>query len=210
MRKIKLLIVDDHATLRDGLKTVINSEDNIEVIGEAENGSDAVIKAAFLRPDIILMDIGMPLMNGIEAARKIKKDYWFIKIIMLTMYDNKQFILDSLSAGIDGYILKMAKLDEVIKAINAVYVNDNYFDANVTEIIRDQKTVGWNKNYLGLTEREIEIINLILKGFTTPEIAKQLGISNHTAYNHRRKILAKLNVDSTASMIKLIIEKGIV
>lgn len=215
MSKLNVLIADDHSVLRESLKSALEFDKNIEIIGEAEDGIDAIEKTEELKPDIVLMDINMPFLDGINAAQEIKERSPDTKILILTMHENKQYIFSALSAGIEGYLLKMSNLKKVITAINALANGDTYFDATVTEILASkQLDLEDSKNldvcdYFGITEREKEIINLIIGGYTTQEISEKLRISIHTASNHRTRILKKLNLKNTAELIIFAIKEGL-
>jgi len=215
MGKLKVLIADDHSVLRESLKSALEFDENIEIIGEAEDGIDAIEKTEALKPDIVLMDINMPFLDGINASQEIKERSPDTKILILTMHENKQYIFSALSAGIEGYLLKMSNLKKVITAINAIANGDTYFDATVTEILASkQLDIEGSKNldvcdYFGITEREKEIINLIIGGYTTQEISEKLRISVHTASNHRTRILKKLNLKNTAELIIFAIKEGL-
>ncbi|MFA8343127.1 MAG: response regulator [Rhodothermaceae bacterium] len=215
MGKLKVLIADDHSVLRESLKSALEFDENIEIVGEAEDGIDAIEKTEALKPDIVLMDINMPFLDGINASQEIKERSPDTKILILTMHENKQYIFSALSAGIEGYLLKMSNLKKVITAINALANGDTYFDATVTEILASkQLDIEDSKNldvcdYFGITEREKEIINLIIGGYTTQEISEKLRISIHTASNHRTRILKKLNLKNTAELIIFSIKEGL-
>jgi DNA-binding NarL/FixJ family response regulator len=201
--KIKILLADDHAILRDGIRTALELEESFEIVGEATDGSEAIEGATRLLPDVILMDISMPSVDGIEASKAIKRMNPQIKIILLTMYDNRQFIEEALLAGIEGYILKMTRLDDVIKAIKAVYDGDNYFDPAVTSLLKADKPEEIKESKFAiLTEREREILQLIINGCTSNEISERLFISRFTVNNHRKSILLKLGLKNTAELIR--------
>lgn len=215
MAKLNVLIADDHSVLRESLKSALEFDKNIVVVGEAEDGIDAIEKTEELKPDIVLMDINMPFLDGINAAQEIKERSPDTKILILTMHENKQYIFSALSAGIEGYLLKMSNLKKVITAINALANGETYFDATVTEILASKQIdLEDSKNldvcdYFGITEREKEIINLIIGGYTTQEISEKLRISVHTASNHRTRILKKLNLKNTAELIIFAIKEGL-
>ena len=211
---INVLIVDDHAILRDGIKSALKIEPSINIIGEAENGLEAIRLSSELKPNIILMDINMPEMDGIKASKKIKNTHPAIKIIILTMFDNRQFIIDSLSSGIDGYIFKMAKIQELVKAIRTVFAGDVYFDPEVTEIANQHLNESFSSSdrndTADITTREREIITHIAKGLTVNEIADILSISYSTVKNHRHNILRKLNLKNSAELVRFAILEGLI
>ena len=139
MEKVTILLADDHAVVREGLKAALEIEDYIEVIGEADDGIDAIEFCERTIPSIIIMDMNMPRMDGITATREIKRRFPEVKILLLTMYDNKEFVVDALGAGIDAYLLKMARIGEVHKAISALAEGDSYFDQKITQMMIDMK-----------------------------------------------------------------------
>ncbi len=212
MSKIRVLIADDHTMVREGLVAAFSSDSEIEIIGQAKDGDTAIIQADQLLPDVILMDVHMPNLNGIEAAAKIKLENPFIKILLLTMLDSRQFILEALEKNLDGYILKMADIEELRKAIFLVSEGEYYFDREITEdlllsgMIPEERPIEEGDS---LTEREREVLIFIAKGMTTTEIAENLKISNNTANNHRRNILRKLNCKNTAEIVGFAIRSGL-
>lgn len=217
MAKIKVLIVDNHAMVREGLKMALNSQDNIKVIGEGTNGKEAVKLALKLKPHIVLMDISMPEMNGIEAAAEIKKNNNNIKIIMLTMLDNEKFIVEAMSLGIHGYLLKESSLKELTTAILRVHEGAEYFNKQITDKIlsyirgRNFSSQKFNDdNSTPLTPREIEVLTLISKGHTSKTAGEKLFISELTVVKHRKNIIKKLNVKNLAEAISYTTNKGII
>lgn len=212
MKKIKILIADDHQILRESLRTALEFDDMFEVVGEAVDGIDAIHLATTLNPDIVLLDVNMPLADGLLAAEEIKNRNPEIKILILTMHDNKQYIFNALSIGVEGYIFKMSNLKRLISAIKTVANGETFFDASITDIIASQQITEVSLDvysYYGITDREKDIINLIITGYTTPEIAEKLKISFNTASNHRTRILKKLNLKNTAELILFAIKEGL-
>lgn len=212
MSKIRVLIVDDHAVMREGLSAAFKDDEYIEVIGLAVDGEDAIEKTNDLEPDIILMDINMPNLNGIEAAQSIKKEHPYIKVLLLTMLDSRQFVLEALNNNIDGYILKMADIDEVHKAIISIHEGGFYFDSEITEDLLSQPFNSEGDSFVqieALTDREKEIINFIAQGLTTTEIAESLFITSSTVNNHRRNIMRKIKCKNTAELITYAVKSGI-
>ena len=208
MKTIKILIADDHAMFREGLKIALNSQQNIKVIGEATNGKQAVELSIKLKPHIILMDINMPEMNGIEAASEIKKSGNKVKIIMLTMLDNEKFIVDAMSIGIEGYLFKEAGIKELVTAIQHVSEGEEYLNKEVTDkilsYIRGRKL--YSQPPSGgetppLTPREIEVLSLVSKGLTSKIAAEKLFISELTVVKHRKNIIKKLGVKNITEAV---------
>lgn len=216
MEKIRILVADDHAILRDGLKMALKTDPAMEVIGEAENGEIAVKLEQELRPDIIVMDVDMPKMNGIEAVREIKKNNPDAKVLMLTMHDKESYIVDSISAGAAGYIYKMADMDEFITAVKTVACGKEYFNEKVSQSIMSnyiksvQKKEEDGERHFALTNREIEIVKLIAAGFTSQEIAEKLFISYFTVGKHRKNIMKKLELKNTAELVRYAMKEGYV
>lgn len=216
MEKIRILVADDHAILRDGLKMALKTDPAMEVIGEAENGEIAVKLEQELRPDIIVMDVDMPKMNGIEAVREIKKNNPDAKVLMLTMHDKESYIVDSISAGAAGYIYKMADMDEFITAVKTVACGKEYFNEKVSQSIMSnyiksvQKKDEDGERHFALTNREIEIVKLIAAGFTSQEIAEKLFISYFTVGKHRKNIMKKLELKNTAELVRYAMKEGYV
>ncbi|MBI9072530.1 MAG: response regulator transcription factor [Melioribacteraceae bacterium] len=208
MSIIKILVVDDHQVVRESLVSSINKHPEFEVVDQANDGQEAIEKYEKCRPDLILMDLNMPNLNGIETSKILKTKYPDVKILILSMHDNSEFILDALSVGVEGYILKMSNLKEVIKAIKDVHKGGNYFDSNITGQLVDNFASDYSKQSeqsimerSGLTQREIEIIRLLTESNTVEEISEKLIISLHTVKNHKRNILNKLDLKNTGELI---------
>jgi len=210
---IKILIADDHQLFREGLMTLLSSALNIEIVAQAENGKQTIEKAKKLSPDIILMDIGMPIINGIEATGILQMEAPKIKVIALTMHSEKHFIKGMLEAGAYGYLFKNCAYDELIDAINTVFAGKKYLSDDITEfIIHDY--IGKPKNKQEddpqLSVREMEILKLIADGKTSREISELLFVSIKTIGTHKQNILNKLNMNSTADLVKYAIKKGLI
>ncbi|OFY49336.1 MAG: DNA-binding response regulator [Bacteroidetes bacterium GWF2_41_31] len=210
---IKILIADDHQLFREGLMTLLSGALNIEIVAQAENGKQTIEKAKKLSPDIILMDIGMPIINGIEATGILQMEAPKIKVIALTMHSEKHFIKGMLEAGACGYLFKNCAYDELIDAINTVYAGKKYLSDDITEfIIHDY--IGKPKNRQEddpqLSAREMEILKLIADGKTSREISELLFVSIKTIGTHKQNILNKLNMNSTADLVKYAIKKGLI
>ena len=206
---MNILLADDHILVRQSIASVIQNNKNMLIVGEASNGLEAVQLAKDLKPDMIIMDINMPQMDGVEASHKIREFDQTVKIVILTMMENEHFIMDALSANINGYLFKMSNIDKLLSAIETVMQGEDYFEPRITNyILADYKKVKESKNLL--SERETEILKLIIEGFTAKQIAEQLFISHHTVQKHRKNILQKLNVKGTAELVKLTIEKKLI
>lgn len=214
MGKIRVLIADDHSLVREGISAFLKMCDDIEVAGEAADGKDAIEKTKKLHPDVILMDISMPVLGGIEATYEIKKIDPDVKVLILTQYDDPEYVSRLLKAGVSGYILKHAVGTDLISAIRAVAKGDVYLYSSIAA-----KVVG---GYLGkegakvedpyevLTDREKQVLKLIAEGYTHKEIASLLNISVKTVIAHQTNISEKLDIHTKAGLIKFAIRKSII
>ena len=214
-QQVRLFITDDHKIIRDGIKALLKDIKEIFITGEAENGRETMELINTLQPDVIIMDISMPEMNGIECTLKIKKDYPDIKILVLSMSKEDEHIRKMLEAGASGYILKNTGKEELIKAIMVVSEGNYYFSNEVTDsIMKDILFSSQGKNEknlkVELTARESEILGLITRENTNSEIAKKLFISVRTVDAHRRNILEKTGCRNTAGLVKFAIENGLI
>ena len=206
---ISVIIVDDHKIMRDGLKNLLKNEKNIDVVGEAENGREAVKITSEIRPDIVVMDIGMPVMNGIEATRQIVKDFPETKVVALSMHYDKQYVSGMLSSGAKGYLLKDCAGEELAKAINTVYENDTYISQDITNtVIEGYSDLQDTTVKAELTNREKEILQLLTEGASTKQIAAELYISVKTVEAHRANIMGKLNIHNLPELTKYAIRNG--
>jgi DNA-binding NarL/FixJ family response regulator len=217
MDRIKVLIVDEHRVVREGLSAILKSKENIQVLGEAQDGQEAVEKARSLLPDVILMDVSMPKMTGVEATRIIKREFPHIGIIALTMYEEQQYIFDLVRGGATGYLLKDSDSDQIVKAIQSVYRGDSLIHPAVASKIlaefslmtqKKGKKSGWVEH--DLTEREITVLRLVADGKTNKEIANHLDLSEKTVKNHVRNIFHKLQVYDRTQAAILAIRKGLI
>ncbi len=210
---IKVLIADDHKLFRDGLNTLLAKQKGIEVIGEADNGLTTVKMALKLIPDIILMDVSMPDLNGIEATRKILAESPDLKIIILSMHFDRRFILESLKVGAKGYLLKDSPIEEVSEAINTVMNDQIYLGNQITEVVINDYIKIANSSessaFSVLSAREREVLQLLAEGQPTKEIAAKLNVSVKTIETHRKQIMNKLDIHSIAELTKYAIREGI-
>ncbi|MEQ1767419.1 MAG: response regulator transcription factor [Methylotenera sp.] len=211
--KYRILIVEDHTLLRDGLTTIIASDPNMEVIGGVDNGLDAVRQAVALKPDLILMDINMPVMNGTEALIDIKRREPGIKVMMLTAHKAEEYIRDCLHAGADGYVLKHATREELMLAINKVLNGKSYLSPEVSEQIVSGYMGGANASspsaWETLAKREREVLKLVAEGNTNKMISSLMCISVKTVEKHRANLMKKLNLRNSAALTAFAIEKGL-
>lgn len=207
----KVLITDDHQIVIEGLKLLLGSSPEIEIIGEAQNGVILLNKLKTLQPDLILLDIGMPVMNGMEAAIAVKEKYPDIKILILTTYSEQSKIKKMLKVT-DGYVLKDSGKDALLNAIKSVMTGKKHYDQRVIDIVMGsyQNKKSSTRQNISLTKREKEITTLVAKGKTTKEISQALFISPLTVDTHRKNIFSKLGINKAAALVQYAIDKGLV
>ena len=213
MSKIKVLVVDDHAMFRQGIRALLEGCEDVEIVGEATEGREAIEKVLQLAPQVVLMDIAMPVMGGLEATRRIQKESPNTKVLVLTQYEDSEYILSLLRAGAKGYISKTATASELISAIRTVHQGESYlYPSATTTLIEEYLTrVGGEKNeYERLTDREREILQLVAEGRTNREIADRLFISIKTVLRHRTNVMEKLGFHNRTELIKYAISKGVI
>lgn len=216
MSKIRILVVDDHAVLRDGIRAMLGLHDDIEIVGEASDGREAVEKAQELAPDVVIMDLAMPEMDGMEATRRIIKKNPKVKVLVLTQYNNKEYILSAIKAGASGYVPKRALGSELVSATRAVHRGDSFlYPSAASALIQDylHQADGYKveeEPYNDLTGREREILKMIAEGNTSREIADKLVISLKTVLGHRTQIMKKLGIHNRTELIKYALRKGLI
>lgn len=216
MKQIKIIIADDHQLFRDGIKSLLSSEKEIDIIGEVSGGKELLEKLEKTKPDIVITDISMPDINGIEVTKIINQKYSEIKVLILSMYVNEEFIIEGIKAGAKGYLPKDTNHEELLKAINEIYKGNEYYSKQVSEIgfkslINKTKQKEKTKNQTEtLTEREIEIIKLVAEGYLSKEISDKLNISVRTVDNHKSNIMHKLNLKSSIDIVKYAIKNEII
>ena len=211
---IKVLIADDHQIVREGLRSMLEKEPGIKVVGEAEEGRTTLRLARELTPDVIIMDVAMPDLNGIEATRQITAEFPTIKVIALSMHDDRRFVLNMIKAGAKGYLLKDSAFKELAKAIRAVMANKTYLSSEIANIVvKDYllatATSDESSVFTILTPREREVLQLIAEGKTTNQTAEHLHISIKTVETHRTQIMGKLKVKGIAELTKYAIREGL-
>jgi two-component system response regulator NreC len=213
--KLRVMIAEDHAVVRSGLRSVINGQDDMEVVAEAEDGVSAVEKAKEIQPDVILMDITMPGLGGLEATRQVKNALPRVKIVILTIHASEEFLFHALKVGADGYLTKSVHEMEVVAAIRAVSKDRVYIDPGVTRplvsaFVETSQQVGNGDGYSELTDREKEMLPLIAGGRTNKEIAQALQLSEHTVHNHRAHLMEKLGMHDRSQLLLYAIRHGII
>jgi two-component system response regulator NreC len=215
MKKLRILLADDHIVMRTGLRALLERQPNLEVVGESENGRETVALAVSLRPDVVVMDVGMPVLNGIEATQMIVTQCPTIAVVILSMHADESYVMRALKAGARGYLLKDSGAADLIGAIQAVSQNKSFFSPKVSRIlaedyIRVLKQKGAVDSYDLLTSREREILQLLAEGKANKEVATDLNISPYTVETHRSHIMEKLNLHNPAELILYAVRKGII
>ena len=217
MTKTRVLIVDDHRVVIEGIKSALSVSPDLEVIGEALNGHQAIKKAKSLKPDIVIMDISMPDLNGIDATLQIKKMDPHIKIIIFSMYSNREYVIDLFKAGISSYVLKKDPMSDLVSAIKAVERGGTYFTTISSEILLnyvkeldDSNNINNTNGFESLSLREREVFQLLSEGKSIKGIAETLGISRKTVETHKYNIMEKLHAKNITDLTKLAIKKGII
>jgi DNA-binding NarL/FixJ family response regulator len=213
---IKVLLVDDHTILREGVRALLSVEDDIEVVGEAGDGLEAVEQVPKLQPDVVIMDMVMPRMNGLEATRQIKKRNPDVRILILSMYDDDEYVLQIIQAGASGYVLKRVATEDLVNAIREVYKGSSFlYPPIAAKLIEDyvRRVKGVDVGEAGgeqLTAREREVLRLIAEGNTNQSIAAILTVSKKTVESHRANIMRKLDVHDVTELVKYAIRKGMI
>ena len=216
MDKIRVLLADDHTLVRSGIATLLQSNKDFLVVGEAEDGEEAVRKTGELKPTVVVMDLSMPKLSGIEATKQIKKKYPEVNVLVLTMHENEEYVYQILKSGAAGYVLKSAGKDELIAAIRAAAKGDKFFSPRISQIMAEgyvrrveQAATEMSSGDVPLTRRELEVLALVVDGMTNQQIADQLFISPRTVDTHRTNIMQKLNIHDIANLVRYAIEHGI-
>jgi two-component system, NarL family, response regulator NreC len=213
--KLKVLIADDHGVVRKGLRLLLEQYDEILVAGEAANGREAVQMAAEVKPDIAILDIAMPMLNGIDAAEQIRKNNPAVGIIILTMHADEGYVLRALSAGVKGYLLKESAEEDLLRAVRAVSSGKPFFSPAITETLLEDymrvlKQDGLTDSFELLTGREREVLQLLAEGKTNKEAATILEVSLYTIESHRTNLMQKLNLHNTAEIVLYAVRKNLV
>lgn len=212
-QRIKVLIADDHTIVRSGVRLLLDGETDIEVVGEALDGAEAVDMVATLRPDVVLMDIAMPGVDGMEATRYIKEEWPEVNVLVLTMHRRDEYFFEMLQAGASGYILKGAETNELIHAVRVVARGEVFLYPTMSrKLVRDylERQVEENAPSSSLSPREEQILKLLAEGYSSKEIAEQLVISPSTVYTHRSKLMEKLGLNSRHELIQYARRQGLI
>jgi DNA-binding NarL/FixJ family response regulator len=214
MPKIRVLVVDDHTLLRDGICALLDLVPDMEVVGEAGNGKEALERVRECRPDVVLMDIEMPIMDGLEASRKMQDRYPAIKVVILSQYDDADHVLDAMQAGVKGFVNKTAASAELAMSIRSVHSGDSYLSPTAArQLVREFQRGERRRSddpYDQLTGREREILKLVAQGRTTQQIADLLVVSRKTVEGHRANLMAKLGLHDRVELVKYAFRKGII
>jgi DNA-binding NarL/FixJ family response regulator len=215
MSTIKIAIADDYKIFRDGLKVGLSADENLEVIMEADNGEELLKALETFTPDVIIMDLKMPIMDGMEATKAVRKKYPSIKVLVVTMYDDDKFIIHLMENGANGYLLKNTEPDEIRKSIYAVHENGYYFNDVVNKallkklVLKNNLKPSFNQN-VELTEREMEVLKLICEEKTAAEIAKQIFLSPRSVEGIRQRLIEKIGVRNTAGLVMFAVKNSMV
>lgn len=215
MSTIKIAIADDYKIFREGLKVGLSSDENLEVIMEADNGEDLLKALETITPDVIIMDLKMPIMDGMEATKAVRKKYPAIKVLVVTMYDDDKFIIHLMENGANGYLLKNTEPDEIRKSIYAVHENGYYFNDVVNKallkklVLKNNLKPSFNQN-VELTEREMEVLKLICEEKTAAEIAKDIFLSPRSVEGIRQRLIEKIGVRNTAGLVMFAVKNSMV
>lgn len=215
MKKLRILLADDHIVMRTGLRALLERQPNLEVVGESENGRETVELVDSLKPDVVVMDVGMPVLNGIEATKTIVSQHPATAVVILSMHADESYVMRALKAGARGYLLKDSAPGDLLGAIQAVSQNKSFFSPKVSRILAEDyvrvlKQKGAVDSYDLLTSREREILQLLAEGKANKEVAAALNISPYTVETHRSHILEKLNLHNPAELILYAVRKGII
>lgn len=215
MPKIRVLVVDDHTIVRDGISALLSLAGDMEIVGEAANGKEALEKVKELAPDVVLMDIAMPVLGGLEATRRICKEFPRVKVLALTQYDDREYVFPIIEAGACGFVAKTAASSELAYGIRAVYRGESFLSPSVAKLLVEDYQHGAGQrdrhdSYEQLTNRERDVLRLTAEGYTTQEIADTLVISPKTVEGHKAGLMTKLGIHNRIELVKYALRRGII
>ena len=216
MNTVRILLADDHEVVREGLRKLLECRQNLKVVGEARDGREAVEKAKWLKPDVVIMDYGMPELNGLEATRQIVKALPSTEVLILTLYKSEELTVEIVRAGARGYVLKSDSGSDLVEAVNALYQHKPFFSAKVAQMLPKDYLRGIRQRLTrqasrdSLTPRQREIVQLLAEGRCNKEVASRLGISVRTAETHRYKVMRKLQLHAISDLVRYAIRNGLV
>ncbi|HLP78271.1 MAG TPA: response regulator transcription factor [Candidatus Paceibacterota bacterium] len=213
MKTITVFLADDHAIFRAGLRLLLEAEDDMEVVGEVENGSDAVVEAIRLHPDVILLDLAMPLLNGMEAARRLAREVPNTRVIILSGYSDDQRVRQAIDAGVDGFLMKETASDLLLHAIREVDKGNTFFSPFIAKRLLkhwQNRSLQSDAVFRALTRRQTEVLQLIAEGFSSKQIAGRFSVSSKTIEKHRQALMDKLDIHEIASLTRYAVAVGIV
>jgi len=214
-KKITVLLADDHTVIREGLRVLLEAAGDIKVVGEAETGRQAVQMAKSLLPDVIVLDVAMPLLNGLEATRQILRETPSAKVLILSSYSSDDYVQYLVEEGVTGYLIKQTATHDLLKAIREAHKGNAFFSPAISKRLLNQCRDAYmrghpSKRSVGLTSRETEVLQLIAEGYANKQIADQLSLSIKTVEKHRQQLMEKLNIHEVATLTRYAISKGIV
>ena len=216
MKKIRVILADDHVVLRSGLKLLLDAQADIEVVGEASNGAEAINKTAELKPDVLLLDITMPNIGGVDALRVIKEKTPSVSIVILTMHESEGYLLEALKAGASGYVLKKVADNELINAIKAVYSGEVIVPSSLTKsVVKEMISGGISREESGdadqkrLSQREFEVLTMVAQGYTNQQLANRLYLSVKTVETYKARVMEKLNLHSRVELVRYALQQGL-